>query len=217
MTNTVSQSSTGTSLMYPKTKSDPAWALWAETLAPFEAHLQLFMERANQTCRDTFSQWSTDANPGGFSAKMFLHLMYLNSDSRWTVSHTLWLLCQLTVRRLQVRAGIVSSWQDSITKKPLIGSGEFAKTPKQIRAMAKRGVKTLRPYWVLIHDEGEADIVKIMFSRDQRGAYVCYHTMSGSLFKDSLLDGLTEYLTRLANAPSETQSQSRSQSGSESG
>jgi len=74
MTNAVSQSCAGIGLIYQKTKSDPARDLWAEILAPFEAKLKLFTAQSSPTCLDTFLQWSQDANPGGFSAKMLLHL-----------------------------------------------------------------------------------------------------------------------------------------------
>ena len=217
MTNTVSQSSTGTGLMYPKTKSDPAWALWAETLAPYEAILDDRRAHQRQTCLDTFSQWSQDANLNGFSAKMFVTLMQWSSTRHWSCADTEALLSRWIAPRLRVREGLVSSWQDSIQKAPPKDSRLWL-PHSLIKTLIRCAWRNKKPLLVLLRD-AEARLVytRISFMKDQGGAYVASHTMSGSLFKDSLLDGLTEYLTRLANEPPETQSQSPSPSGSENG
>lgn len=219
MTRIVSPSSTSTGLMYARTKSDPAWALWVETLAPYEVLRQRFEAQTNPTSQATFSQWSRDANPGGFSAKMFLHLTRMISAPRWTCLDTEALLSEWIARHLLVRAGVVSSWQPSMSRKSLIGSSAKPMTPKMINGIARRSIKRAKQGWghhctVLLRDHSDWTIAKITFGKDRSGAYVCSHTLSGSLFKDSLLDGLTEYLTRLANESSETPSRSPSPDGS---
>ena len=228
MTSTALPSSIGTGLMYPRTKSDPAWALWAETLAPYEALLHSFEERSNPTCRDTISQWSRDANPGGFSAKMFLHLTCSTLHPHWSCSDTTALLSRQTVPRLRVRAGVVSLWQDSISKTPLIGLCESALSPKVIQGAAKRACQKYgQSYSVLVRDGTEWIIVLITCGKVPKKGYAFSHTLSGSLFKDSLLDGLCTELTRMANESqslippenesSATPSPSPSPSGSASG
>ncbi len=88
MTNTASLFYDDNFLISSETRSDPAMALWVETLAPYEALLVRFMEHANPTCRGTFSQWRRDANQDGFSAKMLLHLTLWNSNRDWKCSDT---------------------------------------------------------------------------------------------------------------------------------
>ena len=214
MTNTALPSSTGTGLMYPKTKSDPAWDLWAETLAPYEALLRQCRERLSPTCRDTFFQWWQDANPGGFSARMFLHLTCLTSCEHWSCLDTERMLSLWTPSHSPGKVGFVSSWRDSISRKHLIGSTERALSPRAVRGWAKRMFDLRRPSYVLLRDGAEWILVKITCMKKGRD-YVFSHILSESLYKDSLLDGLTEYLNRLANAPSATPSPSPSPNGSE--
>ena len=198
MTNTVSQSSKDTGLMYPKTKSDPAWDLWAETLAPYEALWEKFQAQASLTCLATFSQWWQDANPGGFSAKMLLHLMLWTSKPTWLCSDTIVLLSKQTLLLLRAKIGFVNSWLHLIEKKvPKISRFWYKK--KSIKKLIRRSHKTSHPLTVLIPETEPARLAKITFMVDQSGDYEALHTLSGSLFKDGLLDGLTEYLTRLAN------------------
>lgn len=217
MTDTVSQSSISTGLMYPKTKSDPAWDLWAETLAPYEAILGKFQVHQARTYPGTFSRWSQDANPGGFSAKMFITLMQWNSTQLWNCSDTRALLRGWTARRLQGKVGPVSSWRDSIRKAPPKNSRWWL--PRSlIHTLAGCCQRNKKPFRVLLRTrEGVLVFSTVTFTKAKRKGCVASHTLSGSLFKDCLLDGLTEYLTRLANEPSETQSPSRSPDGSASG
>ena len=217
MTNTVSQSSTGTGLMYPKTKYDPAWDLWAETLAPYEAILAKYLDHQAQTSRDIFSQWSRDANPGGFSAKMFITLMRWNSTQLWDCSDTQTLLRGWTARRLQGKAGPVNSWSVSIQNPPPKNSRWWL-PESLIRTLIRCCQRNKKPFRVLLRTREDVLVYSIvMFTKDKKKEFVASHTLSGSLFKDCLLDGLTEYLNRLANEPSETPSPSWSPGGSERG
>jgi hypothetical protein len=55
---------------------------------------------------------------------------------------------------------------------------------------------------------------RLLFTKDRSGDFEYSHRLSGSLFKDSLLDGLTASLNQLAAGSSETPSPSRSRAGS---
>ena len=210
MTDTASLFSKEGFLISPETKSDPALDLWVETLAPFEVLLTEFEEVAAPTCRDVFSGWRQDANRNGFSAKMFVHLMLWSSNRDWKCSDTQRLLSEQTPRTLQVCPENVSSWSDSISKEPLIGSSERAITPRAMRGNARQMVKRKSKGYghhfpALLLDGTEWILATCTFTKARSGGYVACLSMKENGCRDGRLDGLAEYLTRLANELPETE------------
>lgn len=213
MTNTVSPSSIGTGLMSRRTKSDPAWALWAETLAPYEAILNSFTAHAHPTCRATFSQWWRAANPGGFSAKMFLHLTLWSSPGRFTCSDTLSVLSRATVPRSPARAGVGSSWRGSIVPEPASDSYCWL-SEKAVRGLARRMHRRKAPLRVLLRDANGGIQLTILRSVKKGTVYDIYAMKSGRRCKVGLAASLAAYLTACANESSVTESPHPSPSGS---
>ncbi len=194
--------------MYPRTKSDPAWALWAETLAPYEALLEKYQVHAALISQVIFSQWRRDANPGGFSAKMFITLTQWSSTQLWDCSDTQALLRGWTVRHLQGKVGPANSWLGSIQQPPAQDSRWWLPRPL-IRTLIGRCLRNKKPFRVLLRTREDVLVFStVTFMRDGTKGCVALHTLSVSLFKDCLLDGLTEYLTQLANEPPAMPSQS---------
>ena len=192
-------------ISYSEPATTPSMFSLEETPALVVPKLDGICRAKAPTCPDTSLPWPQDSRLGGWSARMFLHQMLVNSRSAWSCSDTELYISRSTLAVLRVKVGRETSALHALTTEPPPFSSGLYLSHQMIIGLARRAAKRGRPLQHVLQRTKDGDFQRriVTFTRTELG-YVPSLLKNASDSKDSAATTLLNFLTACVVACAET-------------